>query len=239
MRSRAKAAVRPLAASIWPTVTVTLSSSTRAPVICMISRCSPSATLRLSSAGLSGKSTLKPGGLTWISRQLSLGVHPGKTTTMTITMKRASKQRPPVSNRGYDVIGFPASCLILKHVTRRTQRMPLLFESRASGSVLMTDASASALLQALGRSESDGSVAPEGVFSVEQLPDLIAKLQALIDQSKKQQQQQQQVESRPGGNDDREQQPASIAMHQRAWPLLEQCRRALAAEKAVTWRRPS
>ncbi|NDA71802.1 MAG: DUF1840 family protein, partial [Betaproteobacteria bacterium] len=96
--------------------------------------------------------------------------------------------------------------------------MPLLFESRASGSVLMTDASASALLQALGRSESDGSVAPEGVFSVEQLPDLIAKLQALIDQSKKQQQQQQQVESRPGGNDDREQQPASIAMHQRAWP---------------------
>jgi len=70
--------------------------------------------------------------------------------------------------------------------------MPLLFESRASGSVLMTDASASALLQALGRSESDGSVAPEGVFSVEQLPDLIAKLQALIDQSKKQQQQQQQ-----------------------------------------------
>ncbi|NDA56253.1 MAG: DUF1840 family protein, partial [Betaproteobacteria bacterium] len=46
-------------------------------------------------------------------------------------------------------------------------------------------------------------------------------------------------ESRPGGNDDREQQPASIAMHQRAWPLLEQCRRALAAEKAVTWRRPS
>ncbi|NCV32824.1 MAG: DUF1840 family protein [Betaproteobacteria bacterium] len=47
------------------------------------------------------------------------------------------------------------------------------------------------------------------------------------------------VVSRPGGNDDREQQPASIAMHQRAWPLLEQCRRALAAEKAVTWRRPS
>ena len=114
--------------------------------------------------------------------------------------------------------------------------MPLFFESRATGSVLMTQGPAQTLLGALGRMLEDGSIPNEGVFTVEQLPQVIAKLEVLIEKSK-QQQEQSKEQAQAGGKDAQDHQAETIGLHQRAWPLLEQCRRSLAANKPVTWRK--
>ena len=114
--------------------------------------------------------------------------------------------------------------------------MPLVFESRATGPVLMTDAPARSLLAALGRAHPDGHIDDQGVLTVEQLPELIVKLEGLIEASKRQAQAEAQSAAAQG-RDHIENQAAAIDMHQRAWPLLDQCRRALAAEKPVTWRK--
>jgi len=114
--------------------------------------------------------------------------------------------------------------------------MPLYFESRATGPILMTEAVAHALLRALGRSQTDGTIADEGIFTPEQLPALIAALESLIEASKQKAQAEQQS-TRADDQDGSNQEAGAIGMHQRAWPLLDQCRRALAAEKPVTWRK--
>ncbi len=114
--------------------------------------------------------------------------------------------------------------------------MPLFFESRATGSVLMTQAPAQTLLSALGRVLENGSIPDEGVFTIEQLPQVIAKLEAIIEKSK-QEQAQSKEQAQAIGKDAQEHQAEMIGLHQRAWPLLEQCRRSLAADKPVTWRK--
>jgi Sec-independent protein translocase protein TatA len=100
----------------------------------------------------------------------------------------------------------------------------------------MTQAPAHALLRALGRNLADGSLPDQGVFTIEQLPEVIENLQTLIENAKQQQQQARQ-EASASGKDPQEQQAGVIGMQQRAWPLLDQCRRSLAAEKPVTWRK--
>jgi len=112
--------------------------------------------------------------------------------------------------------------------------MALVFESRATGSVWMTEAVARTVLEALGHGSEDDQHAQEGIFTVEQLPALIGLLEALIARSKNESQHERDAALRRG-EEDRD--PLLIGMHQRVWPLLEQFRRALAAEKPVTWRK--
>ncbi|MBU6285016.1 MAG: DUF1840 domain-containing protein [Betaproteobacteria bacterium] len=127
-------------------------------------------------------------------------------------------------------------CLILTHANTKRNPMPFIFESRATGPMLMMQAPAKALLDTLGRSLADGNPPDEGVFTIEQLPEVVEKLEALIERSK---QQASQTNDAAGasGKDPQEQQGETIGMHQRAWPLLDQCRRSLTAEKPVTWRK--
>lgn len=112
--------------------------------------------------------------------------------------------------------------------------MALVFESRATGSVWMTEPVARTVLEALGHGSEDDQHAQEGIFTVEQLPALIGLLEALIARSKNESQHERDAALRRG-EEDRD--PLLIGMHQRVWPLLEQFRRALAAEKPVTWRK--
>ncbi|MFZ9465206.1 MAG: DUF1840 family protein, partial [Burkholderiaceae bacterium] len=83
----------------------------------------------------------------------------------------------------------------------------------------MTQGPAQTLLGALGRMLEDGSIPDEGVFTVEQLPQVIAKLEVLIEKSK-QQQEQSKEQAQAGGKDAQDHQAETIGLHQRAWPLL-------------------
>jgi len=112
--------------------------------------------------------------------------------------------------------------------------MAVVFESRATGSVWMTEAVARSILAALGHGTEEDRRAQEGIFTVEQLPGLITLLEDLIARSKDASQHERDA-ALSRGEEDRD--PLLIGMHQRAWPLLEQFRRALAAERPVTWRK--
>jgi len=112
--------------------------------------------------------------------------------------------------------------------------MALVFESRATGSVWMTEAVARTVLAELGHGSEEDRHAEEGIFTVEQLPGLITLLEELMARSKSASQHERDT-AQSRGEEDRG--PLLIGMHQRVWPLVEQFRRALAAEKPVTWRK--
>ncbi|RPH45940.1 MAG: DUF1840 domain-containing protein [Burkholderiales bacterium] len=99
------------------------------------------------------------------------------------------------------------------------------FKSKATGNVVMTGPVAERLLGIVGREP-----AAKGVFTVEQMPDAIAALQAAIDRERDE-----------GGagqeeTDDRAREAArSVSLKQRAWPLIDMLRTAHAAKQPVTW----
>ena len=99
------------------------------------------------------------------------------------------------------------------------------FKSRATGSIIMTEPVGDAMLQAIGREPSS-----QGVITTEQMPDAIARLEALsaanppIDDP---------GPSRGDFDGDRGEVPVSLS--QRAFPLIEMLRTALAAGKDITW----
>jgi hypothetical protein len=97
------------------------------------------------------------------------------------------------------------------------------FKSKAGGTVVMTQPVAEQLLDIIGKPP-----ARAGVFEPGQLPAAIAALEAAV------------AREQPVSDDDDEQQSVPpmarpVSLRQRAWPLLELFRAALAREQRVTW----
>lgn len=98
------------------------------------------------------------------------------------------------------------------------------FKSKATGTVVMTGAVAERLLAVVGK-----EAAPKGIFTVEQMPDAIAALQAAIEREKAEGPGGDEVEAAtPGG-------PRSVTLAQRAWPLIDMLKDAHRAGQPITW----
>ncbi len=99
------------------------------------------------------------------------------------------------------------------------------FKSKATGNVVMTGPIAERLLAIVGREP-----AAKGIFTVEQMPEAIAALQAAVEREH--------VESSQteAEADERTREAMrSVSLAQRAWPLIDMLRTAHAAKQPVTW----
>ena len=109
--------------------------------------------------------------------------------------------------------------------------MLITFKSAAAADVLMFGESARAIFQVLGKDAN----AAQGIITVEQLPEAIARLQKAIDEDKAQRDSESEDddgevdESKPRGIG------APVSFAQRAWPLLDMLQYALKEDKPVTW----
>jgi len=98
------------------------------------------------------------------------------------------------------------------------------FKSKAGGTVVMTQPVAEQLLEIIGKAP-----APAGVFEPAQMPEAVRKLQAAVA-----------AEAPPSPEDDdahEAEAPMSrkVSLRQRAWPLLDLFKAAIAAKQRVTW----
>lgn len=111
-------------------------------------------------------------------------------------------------------------------------KMVITFQSRAAADVIMLGDSARQLLKILGK-DPDST---QGIVTVEQLPDAIARLQQAIETDREnaraaERAQPDEDEDAPKGM------AAPVSLHQRGWPLLEMLRLSLAENTPVTWGR--
>ncbi len=99
------------------------------------------------------------------------------------------------------------------------------FKSKATGNVVMTGPVAERLLGIVGREPT-----AKGIFTVEQMPDAIAALQAAIEREAAER------SDTADSDDERTREAArSVSLRQRAWPLIDMLSTALAAKQPVTW----
>ena len=105
------------------------------------------------------------------------------------------------------------------------------FRSRATGTVIMTDAVGRKVFEVLGREPE-----PRGILTVEQLPEAIGRLRAAI-AAERAEIARSAGEARAGGTPAEEpaEPPSLISFAQRALPLIEMFERAAAARRDVTW----
>ena len=101
------------------------------------------------------------------------------------------------------------------------------FKSKAAGDVIMTGPVGDRVLRAMGRGP-----AAQGIFESSALSSLIGTLEAAIadDEASR--------KSRAPANADAKDGPAAeegLSLRQRAWPLVELMRRALAEKVDVVW----
>ena len=106
--------------------------------------------------------------------------------------------------------------------------MIVTFKSAASGDVIMFGDVAKRMMELMGK-----NVTNQGIVTVEQLPDALARLRAAVDAEKA---------SRAGSNDDEESESGSggnagpaVSLTQRATPLIELLEWSLKKKKPVTW----
>lgn len=105
--------------------------------------------------------------------------------------------------------------------------MLITFHSKATADVLMRTADAAVLLKAAGKIPED-DIPVRGVFTVEQLPAAIEGLEAAV------------AGHAPPADDDDPDEPVhpvdrEVSLQQRAYPLLDMMRQALAARADLTW----
>lgn len=103
------------------------------------------------------------------------------------------------------------------------------FKCRATGSVVMTQPVAERLLAIVGKEP-----APKGILLPQQMAQAIAALEAAVAAERAQ------PPAEPedaGGDDDRDDRPArpAVSLAQRAWPLIDMLKAALAADREITW----
>jgi hypothetical protein len=98
------------------------------------------------------------------------------------------------------------------------------FKSRATGSIVMTEPVGNAMLEAIGREP-----AGKGVITTEQMPDAIARLEALSADNPPPEPEDNPAEAPESRID------APVSLSQRAFPLIEMLRAAHKAGKDVTW----
>ncbi len=114
------------------------------------------------------------------------------------------------------------------------------FRSRATGSIVMMGQVAEKMLGILGK-----PTGPQGIITVEQLPEAIARLRAAIADEQRAREAARASEraasalptpAAGGGYDDEEAGPGTaISFEARAQPLIEMFDRALAGKRDVTW----
>jgi hypothetical protein len=97
------------------------------------------------------------------------------------------------------------------------------FKSKASGDVIMTEPIGNRLLAILGRAP-----APKGIFEVADLPGLIAALETAISADEA-------ARARVSDDEDDPRAGDRISLKQRAWPLLDMMKRALAGRVVIVW----
>lgn len=99
------------------------------------------------------------------------------------------------------------------------------FKSRATGNVVMTQKVAERLLAIIGK-----PAGPTGIILPEQMPAAIAALEAAVAEERAA------AAEAPGEGEDEERgRPAPVTLAQRAWPLIDMLKTALAAEREITW----
>lgn len=129
--------------------------------------------------------------------------------------------------------------------------MIVIFQSKASGDVIMFGDVAHALMRIMGK-----DATPQGIVTVEQLPDAIARLRAAMIQDKEQREQQKQQAPHPQDENDHgnpssspgltpaafpasaespESTQPAINLSQRAFPLLELLEYSLRKRVPVVW----
>jgi hypothetical protein len=103
------------------------------------------------------------------------------------------------------------------------------FKSKATGNVVMTGPVAERLLAIAGREPS-----AQGIFTVEQMPEAIAALQAAVERERAESSE---AEAGTEAEADERTREAmrSVSLAQRAWPLIDMLRTAHAAKQPVTW----
>lgn len=100
----------------------------------------------------------------------------------------------------------------------------ITFQSRATASVMMFDEVGKRLLDIMGKIYS-----PEGIITVEQLPEALARLSAAAEQDRER--------ARVPREEEEEDKaaPAPIGLSQRAVPLIDMLTRSLKAGEPVVW----
>jgi hypothetical protein len=101
------------------------------------------------------------------------------------------------------------------------------FKSKAAGDVIMTGPVGDAILRLVGREP-----APKGIFTPEQMPGLVAALEAAV-AAEERRRAEAEAAARAEGRELPP--PDGIGLRQRAWPLVEMLRRAHAAGKDIVW----
>ena len=104
----------------------------------------------------------------------------------------------------------------------------ITFKSDAAGNVIMFDDVAKQLLEIMGKSPEK-----QGIVTVEQLPDAIARLKRAATDAKapkKTDEDEAKLDQAPAGGERR-----FVTLAQRAVPLIELLERSLKAKKPVVW----
>lgn len=110
--------------------------------------------------------------------------------------------------------------------------MVITFQSRASADILMFGEVAERLLSIAGKDPK----APQGILTVEQLPDAIARLREAIEADRARVREADRADpDRAEDEDIPKGMAAPVSLHQRGWPLLEMMTRSLAEGVPVTW----
>lgn len=106
--------------------------------------------------------------------------------------------------------------------------MLVTFSSKADADILMMGDHAKTVLKLAGK-QIDDTVPERGVFSVEQLPEAIAKLKAAMAAEKPQHNEDDPDEPKPHPLSEK------VSLAQRAYPLLNMMQKAQAANAPVLW----
>lgn len=101
------------------------------------------------------------------------------------------------------------------------------FKSKAAGDVIMTGPVGDAILRLIGREP-----APKGIFTPDQMPALVAALEAAV-AAEEHRRAEAEAAARAEGRELPP--PDGVGLRQRAWPLVEMLRRAHAAGKDIVW----
>jgi hypothetical protein len=95
------------------------------------------------------------------------------------------------------------------------------FKSKATGDLIMTQPVGERVLAIIGKDRT-----PQGIIEVDQMPGAIAALEAAV------------AAEAPRSADDDEDtggRADRVSLRQRAWPMVEMLKRALAEKHPVTW----
>jgi hypothetical protein len=101
------------------------------------------------------------------------------------------------------------------------------FKSRATGDLIMTTPVGDRVLRAAGREPS-----PQGIIEAVDMPAVIAAIEAAI---AAEEEHFHELERQAEATGQPAPQHKDISLRQRAWPLVEMCRRSYRADKPIVW----